>query len=572
MKRLSGLAIALLASCELYYRPDAGPGAGVMPDASAAESARFQSIADAYIAWTYAVSPTRATFAGVHDFDGRLGGFSRAQIEGEIDSLRLNLRRVSLIDRGALDDESYYDCLVLESHIRASLLDRERIRPWERNPNFYREVISGGLYALSALAFAPLDRRMALAADRLADVPLVLTQARENLAQPPRIYVEMALEEFAGTHRFIKTALPAAFASVTNEAVRKRFADAQKPALEAVERFIDWMRKDLSPRAVEAFAIGGEAYRGKLIYEEMVETPLDVLLARGYELLKQTQEELKHLAGDRSVRALIKEGAREHPPAGRLLDDTRAMLAGLKRWASTLVDIPADVECTVQETPEFRRSMSFASMEIPGPFEKVAKDARYSITLPDPAWSPEKQEQHLAFFNAYSLPLISVHEAYPGHYAQFLAVQDCRSKVRKAFGCASFSEGWAHYCEQLYLETMQNPDPRLRVQQLHMALLRICRYIAGIEMHTKGMTYEQAIELFVGEGFQERVNAEREARRGTMDPTYLVYTLGKMEILKLRDEYRQATGRSLREFHNDFIRHGYPPIKVARMILLGKRE
>ncbi|HXX92378.1 MAG TPA: DUF885 domain-containing protein, partial [Planctomycetota bacterium] len=272
------------------------------------------------------------------------------------------------------------------------------------------------------------------------------------------------------------------------------------------------------------------------------------------------------------VRPMLKAAGRAHPPAGRLLEETRSMLSGLKRWAGTVVDLPPGADCKVQETPEFRRALSFASMEIPGPFEKVARDAYYSITLPDPAWPADRQEQHLSFFNRYSLPLISVHEAYPGHYTQFLAVQACRSSVRRAFGCGSFSEGWAHYCEQLYVDSQEKPDPELRVQQLHMALLRICRYLVGIQMHTRGMTYEQGVEFFVHEGYQERVNAEREARRGTADPTYLVYTLGKMEILRLRDEYCRATGRSLREFHNEFIRHGYPPIKVARMILLGMRE
>jgi uncharacterized protein (DUF885 family) len=238
-----------------------------------------------------------------------------------------------------------------------------------------------------------------------------------------------------------------------------------------------------------------------------------------------------------------------------------------------MVDLPSDADCKVRETPEFERSLSFASMQIPGPFERVAKDATYFITLPDAAWPSEKKEQHLSFFNRYSLPIISVHEAYPGHYTQFLATRRCPSKVRRVFGCASFSEGWAHYCEELYVDEAHRAEPaprRHRIQQLYLALQRICRYIVGIEMHTKGMTYEQGVEFFVNEGFMERTNAEREARRGTMDPTYLVYTLGKMEILKLRDDYRRATGKSLREFHDEFIRHGYPPLKIMRMILLGR--
>ncbi|HXX93453.1 MAG TPA: DUF885 family protein, partial [Planctomycetota bacterium] len=272
VKRLLGLGCLLLGSCEFYYRPDPGPGAGVMPDSGRAESEKFRSLADAFIAWTYATQPVRATFDGIHESDERLGVYARSRIQGEVDSLRHYLGRLSGIDRASLDDEAYYDCLVLDGQIRAALLERESIRSWARNPNFYREIISGGLYALSALAFAPPERRMAAAASRLLDVPGVLAQARENLAEPPRIYVETALEEFSGTHRFLKTVLPAAFESVTDPALRRRFADAQKPALEAVEQFIDWMRKDLLPRAVDSFAIGEAAFRGKLLYEEMVDT------------------------------------------------------------------------------------------------------------------------------------------------------------------------------------------------------------------------------------------------------------------------------------------------------------
>ncbi len=560
--------ILWLASCSLYT-PDPGPTAGLLPEPLEAEAGRFRSLADAYIAAVHASSPVRATFDGVHDHDAELGRWSKADLEAQAASLREYLRRVSSIDRDALPDADRWDLLVLESHVRASLLELEKVRSWERNPNFYREIVSGGLYGLSSLSFDTPERRMALAAQRLLQVPEVLARARENLSGPPRIYTEIAIDEFTGTHSFVKTALPAAFAGVRDEGLRKRFDEAHKPALEAIGRFVDWMRKDLLPRSTGAFAIGADSYRAKLLFEEMVETPLDELLGKGYARLRETQEAMKRLAGEKPVRTLLKESSRDHPPADRLLDETRAMLEGLRRWAATVVDLPPGAPCLVQETPEFRRSLSFASMEIPGPFERIAREAYYSITLPDPSWTPERQEQHLAFFNRYSLPIISVHEAYPGHYTQFLAVQGCPSKVRKLFGSASFSEGWAHYCEELYAEQQGGP-PELRLHQLALALLRLCRYVAGIEMHTRGMTMEQAVELFMNEGYVERAVAEREARRGTSDPTYLVYALGKMEILRLREDYLRRTGRTLKEFHNDFIRHGYPPIKVVRMILLGK--
>jgi uncharacterized protein (DUF885 family) len=560
--------ILLLGSCSLYA-PDGGPTAGVLPDGQIAESQRFRAVADAYIDWNYATHPTWATRDGIHDYDGQLGKSTRDAIESQILSLRRYETRLLAIDPGALEDDAYYDLLVLKLQIAASLLDLIEVRSWEKNPNFYREIVSSGLYTLATLAFESPERRMALAAERLRHVPEILAAARENLSHPPRIFTEVAIDEFSGTYAFLQTSLPQAFATVKDDAIRARFTEALKPALEAIEKFVDWMRKDLLPASTGSFALGADLYRRKVASDEGIDRPIDDLLRCGYDLLSATQEEMKKIAGDRPVKTVLRETSRERPAAQRLIPETQAMLDRLKAWASEVTTVPPDADCRVQETPAFRRSLSFASMETPGPFEKVAREAYYSITLPDPSWPSERQEQHLSFFNRYSLPLISVHEAYPGHYTQFLQLQKVASRVRRVFGCASFSEGWAHYCEQLYVE--RHPDPPLQLHQLQLALVRICRYIAGIEMHAKGMTYEQAVELFVNEGYMERVAAEREARRGTADPTYLVYTLGKHEILKLRDEYRSRTGASLREFHDELLRTGYPPIPIARKILFRER-
>jgi uncharacterized protein (DUF885 family) len=560
--------VLLLSSCSIYG-PDGGPTAGLLPDDVIAESQRFRSVADAFIDWNYATHPAWATRDGIHDHDGHLGRWTREAIDSQILSLQRYRGRLLAIEAEVLDADSSYDLDVLKLHIDSALLELAEVRTWEKNPNFYGSILSDGLYTLASLAFDTPDRRMALAASRLKQVPDVLVAARANLKNPPRMYTEVAIDEFTGAHSFIKTGLLQAFASVKDDAVRARFTEAQKPALEAIEKFVDWMRKELLPASTGSFALGADLYRRKVALDEGIDLPIDDLLKRGYDLLRSTQEQMKAAAGDRPVKMLLRESSRDHPAAGRLIPETQAMLDRLKAWASEVTTVPADAACRVQETPEFRRSMSFASMETPGPFEKVARDAYYSITLPDPSWSTDRQEQHLSFFNKYSLPLISVHEAYPGHYTQFLRVQTVASKVRRIFGCSSFSEGWAHYCEQLYAE--RHPDPALRLHQLQLALVRICRYIAGIEMHAKGMTYEQAVEFFVNEGYMERVAAEREARRGTADPTYLVYTLGKHEILKLRDEYVARTGRSIKEFHDDLLATGYPPIPIARKILFGER-
>lgn len=545
-----------------------GERAGDPPDAP---TARFRSLADAYIGWHYAVHPTTATRDGIHDHDDQLGQWTREAIDAQLESLGRYERRFLAVDPSTLDRDASYDLEILRLQVAASILDLNMVRGWEKNPDFYREIISSGLYSLATLTFDTAERRIMLVTQRLRQVPDVLQGGRENLRHPPRIFVEIALEEFAGTYEFIKTSLPEAFASVRDDILRERFVQAQQAALEATQAFVDWLRKDLLPGATGEFALGADVYRRKVALEEGIDLPVDELLARGNELLRSTQAELKAVAGDRPVRALLRESARDHPPAGKLLAETQAMLDRLKAWASEVVTVPREATCRVQETPSFRRSLSFASMEVPGPFETVAREAYYSITLPDPSWTPERQEQHLSFFNRESLPLISVHEAFPGHYVHFLHIQHCPSRVRKVFGCGSFVEGWAHYCEQLYVERHPEEGPGLRLRGLQLSLVRICRYLAGIQMHAKGMSVEQAVELFVNEAYLERAAADREARRGTSDPTYLVYTLGKVEILKLRAEYLARTGGTEKAFHDDFLRTGAPPIPIARKILFGER-
>jgi uncharacterized protein (DUF885 family) len=569
------LPLLLLASCG-FLEPSIEP-AGLMPETreADAENGRFDSLIEAFLGWWWSTHPTRATTDGIHDHDTRLDDVSPDGLAARRAGAADFLRRVEQVRAPLLTDERYYDWLVLRSHLQAVLHDLDAVRPWERNPNFYREIITGGLYSLAKLSFAKPDVRMRLAAERLAQVPAVLAAGKANLKDCPKVHVEVALDEFLGAHRFLRETLPAAFKEAGDADLRKRFEERQKAALAAVEDFAKWMRLELLPKAVDAFAIGEDAYRKKLLYEEMVDTPIEDLLKRGLELLKWTQDQFAQTArsidAKRDPREILRETAKDHPAADRLLDEVRAMLDGLKTFAQrSICDVPADAACLVQETPEFRRSMSFASMEIPGPFEAVAKEAYYSVTLPDPSWPPERAAQHLSFFNKYTLPLISVHEAYPGHYVQFLVVRKSPSKVRKVLGCASFSEGWAHYLEQHYVDLQARQVPALRLHQLHMALLRICRYLAGIRMHCRGMTREQAVELFMNEGYQERANAEREALRGTSDPTVLVYTLGKHQILDLWSEVKGRMPK--REFHNRLISMGYPPIKVARMALLGVRE
>jgi uncharacterized protein (DUF885 family) len=256
------------------------------------------------------------------------------------------------------------------------------------------------------------------------------------------------------------------------------------------------------------------------------------------------------------------------------LQTFRDVLGGVRQFIvdHKILTIPASVPPIVEETPPFMRALTFASMDTPGPYEKIAKEAFFNVTLPEANWSREQVEEHMASFNRGTVISTAIHEVYPGHYVQFLWVQRAPSKVRKLTGSGTNAEGWAHYTEQMMLDQGYGAgDLKLRLGQLQDALLRNARYIVGIQMHTGKMSFEQGVEFFMKEGYQTHANSERETKRGTSDPTYLVYTLGKLEILKLREDYRKLRGASfsLAEFHDKFLAQGFPPIKVIRRAILG---
>ncbi|HEU4339456.1 MAG TPA: DUF885 domain-containing protein [Planctomycetota bacterium] len=570
--------LALVAGCGLF-EPD--PETWGMPEdqRGRGENGKFATLVDAYLSWHYAAHPVSATYDGIHAYDDRLQDLSANGIAAEAAAQRRWLDRLRAIDPELLSADAAVDHEVLASAMQAALVDLEDVRSWERDPGFYVGHISDALYALAALQFAPPERRMSLATQRLTHVKSVLDAARANLKTPPALLTELAIEDADGAKTFISESLPAALDQVKDESLRKPFDRLRQEAAKSLESFGKWLKEDLLPRSTAPVALGEELFRRKLAAEEMVDTPTEALLAEGEALLKLTVQRMEEVAEKLQASKLpmaevLRAASVEHPAANELLDSVRALLEDLKRASrEKLYDVPADADCKVQETPSFRRETSFASMEIPGPFEAVARDAYYSVTLPEASWDAARTAQHLRFFNRYSLKLISVHEAYPGHYTQFLTLRGLPSKVRRVFGCGAFSEGWAHYLEEAYVDEVEPDDPKLRLFQLNLALLRICRYVVAIRMHCRGMSVEEAAKFFVEEGLQEKANAEREARRGAADPMYLIYTLGKMQILHLREECREAWGDafSLKAFHHRLLATGYPPVKLARRLMLGAK-
>jgi len=557
--------------------PPAGTARSQAEDVSSPDR-QFEKLVDKYFDGFFHFNPARATRQGLHQYDGELPSYSRHEIETEIARSRTSLRKLARIPQEALSKENRFDARLLEGSIRGHVLELEQLRRWEHDPNFYNDAISQALFVLIQRDFAPLDQRLKSLLARERRVPEILASARANLSNPPAIYAKVALLQVASEIQFLENDLPQAVAGAQDTTLKTEFRELNQRTVAEYRQFRDYLKTTLAPRSHGSFAIGAEAYREMLHDNEMVDTSLDRLLEIGEGELRKTQAEFRSTAAQidpaKSPSEVLRELSRNHPDGAHVLAETQTVLDGLRQYVEThhIVGIPSRENPRVVETPPFMRALTFASMDTPGPFEHGTTQAFYNVTLPNPDWADEQKEQHLRFFNRYAIPGTSIHEVFPGHYTQFLWVRRAPTKVRKLVGCSSNAEGWAHYAEQMMLEEgYGNGDPKLRLFQLQAALLRLCRYIVGIRMHTRGISLEEGTAFFEREGYFEHVNAEREAMRGTADPTYLVYTLGKLEILKLREDYKRklADRFDLREFHERFLGYGYPPIKLVREEMLG---
>ncbi len=550
---------------------------------NAAADARLRQLADEYLRGYYEFNPTRATALGLHDYDAQLETRNPEAITSEARRLRAMLAQLARTPEWRLSPDARYDFLVLRAHAQAQLLELEDVRTWQRDPNLYNHLLAESIDNILKRNYAPVEQRLDALLARERQAARLLAEARANLQNPPRTYTETAIAQTQGSMDFFQRVVPQMFEHAgggrLSAARRSEFANANDNVVTALRSYADWLQRDLLARSQGAFAIGAENYRKKLLYEEMVETPLAQLVADGERELRRTQNEMRAVAEEiapgRDVRDVLRLLGREHPTADGLVGETRAELDRIRAFvrANNILTPPTRENLTVAETPEYARAFSFASMDPPGPFERTATEAYYYVTPPDPAWDTRRREEHLSFYNRYQLPIVSIHEVYPGHYYQLSALPRTTSRVRVVLGSAGFVEGWAHYCEQMMLdEGYGGNNPRLRLAQLSAALTRLCRYLVGLQLHTQGMSYEQGVEFFMREGYMERTNAEREARRGTADPTYLVYTLGKMEIMRLRADYRQRMGDAFRlgEFHDRLLSYGMPPVRVLRLALLGE--
>jgi uncharacterized protein (DUF885 family) len=550
---------------------------------------QFQKVSDEYLDQVYFhFDPTSGTLAGYHQYDMQLADESRKNIDAEIAALKTFEKRIEAIhgDAAALDQTTRGDRAIVLSNIRSQLLTLEVIRPWEKNPDNYSGTCANGAFSLMERRFASPDERLRSLIAREKQMPPLLGNARVNLKNPPHIYTEIAIEQLPDIISFFEHDVPLAFADAQDTALKAEFAESNAAVIAALKSYLDWLKTDLLAKSNGDYRIGAETFSKKLAYDEMVELPLDKLLEIGWADLRKNQAHFnavaKELEPTKEPRAVVEQLGSYHPAPDQLLATFRGTFDGLVSFirAHHIVTIPSDVRPIVEETPAFMRATTFASMDTPGPFEKHATEAYFNVTLPDPAMTPAQVEGFMHSFNIGTVISTAVHEAYPGHYIQFLWVPQAPSRVRKLLGANTNVEGWAHYTEQMMLdEGYGQPgagakDEReskfLRLGQLQDALLRNARFIVGIEMHSGRMSYDEAVAFFQKEGYQSKEAAIVETKRGTSDPTYLYYTLGKLEIMKLREDMKKKQGAafSLEEFHNNFLRQGFPPVKIVRKSLL----
>jgi uncharacterized protein (DUF885 family) len=405
--------------------------------------------------------------------------------------------------------------------------------------------------------------------------------AKDNIKDPPGIFVKVGLESMRGTQRFVNEDLPRAFGDLGDLHLLGDLADAATEASSSLGSYITYLEEDLAPRSKGSFRLGRDKFEHKFKLDEGIRLGPERLLAIAMRALHETQEEFRRVAsrlngGDPAAAwAAVKQ---DHPPAGQLVSVAQQQLDELLEFIARqrIIAIPDGAPVAVAQTPRFYR-WTFASMWTPGPFESRPVRAFYYITDVDPSWTEDKQEEHLRDFNYGALWSISIHEVFPGHFLHYQHLRRLHSKLRKSilFSSAALVEGWAHYCEQMMVdEGFRRNDAKVRLGQLAEALIRLCRFVVGVRLHTEDLSVEQGVRFFRDEAFLEETSARREAERGTFDPSYILYSLGKLMLLKLREDYKAHVGAkySLRAFHDGLLGNGTVPIWLHRALMLGEQN
>jgi uncharacterized protein (DUF885 family) len=557
--------------------------------AAPTQDAEFEGVAEEYVKTYLAAHPLQGTALGFHEYDGKMSDYSRLALDAELSRLRRFDDRLAKFDPAKLSSRQSIDLRILQAAVKRELFEMQDMAVFERNPMVYARAADVNVYIKRN--FAPLEDRVRSLVAIESQIPNILIAARTNLEEKlPKPFIELAIQIARGSADFLKKDLVAAVSGLKDEQLRVAFQTANRKAANALSDYATWLEREKLPKATLDFALGEEKFGRFLAQTELVNLPPQKVLEIGMTQLKAEQEAFteaaKKIDPNKPAIEVFKQVQSEHPAADKLIPDIAKDLDKLRKYVVTrrLVGVPSEVRAKVKETPQYLRATSFASMDTAGPFEKRATEAYYYVTPTEEEWPEQEKEQWLTAFNYYTSDVVSIHEVYPGHYVQFLHLNaSTASKVEKIFGSYAFIEGWAHYCEKMMIDegfgSPSNSSPseddvkraaKYRMAQADEALLRLCRLCVSIKVHTQNMSIDEATKFFQDNCYYEQKPARQEAMRATFDPGYLNYTLGKLQILKLRDDYKAQQGNdfSLQKFHNELLSHGMPPIRLLREIML----
>jgi len=517
----------------------------------------------------FVLQPSYAVGLGLHEYDGRLPDLSTTGTDRWIRGADELLARLAALSSDSLPSSRKTDAFLLQLLLESPLFDLRAVGDLERNPMNYLGSVSLTAYLIRD--YAPVRQRVDAIVRTLEEVPRLLEEGRERLRDPlPKPFLDLSLAIGGG--------LPAHFGEAEEFAERAQLVEevrtARGPAEAAVNEFLTWLREYHLPKAVPDFALGPTLYQQLLFVREGIEAPFEEIHRAGAADLERNQRRLEEIArGEhRTVPELLVRLNGDHPTASALIPTARSYVDETRRFVEehALVTVPDEARCRVEETPVWGRALSTASMNPPGPFDTTSSEGLYFVTPVDAKWSEGQQEEWLRSLNKSILLNTTVHEVYPGHYLQFLHFRRTPgSLARKVYLSPSFVEGWAHYTEQLAIENGLGGENRLaEVAQLHDALLRNTRLLVSIGLHTGGMSLETATQMFQTQAHMERLPAEREAIRGTFNPEYFCYTLGKLAILNSRSHTLGARFKgSLRAFHDSLLALGCPPVGLLDSLL-----
>lgn len=539
----------------------------------------FDQLTEEFLKDYFASRPTAATYNGLHEYDNAKRDFNKAALDAELTRLKsYEQRLMSMGD--SISTKASFDYRILLSVIRQEIFAIQDLEVYRKNPMTYVESFSLNMYVQRD--YAPIAERVKTIIEVENQMPSVFASARENLydslAKP---FVETAVLIADGTADFLAKDLVEALKDFNDPVLKKEFEASNKKAIEELKAYAQWLQKEKLLKAHNRFAIGKENYEKMLLFNEMLTVSPEEILTRGLEELKKEQELFAKVAKviDPNKKAIevFETLKKDHPTPENLIPDSKKNLEKIRQFLidKKIITVPSEVRVEVKETPQFARATSTASMDTPGPFEKNTQ-AFYFITPTEKNWTAKQKEEWLTQFNYYGTDIMSVHEAYPGHYVQFLHVNaSSATKIEKIFWSYAFGEGWAHYTEQMMIEEGFGGNDELTKAKYHLAqlnesLLRLCRLCVSLKLHTEGMTLDEATKFFQDNCYYDYKPAYQEALRGTFDPGYLSYTLGKLQILKLREEYKIQEGDnfSLLKFHDLLLSKGSPPVQLMREVML----